>query len=192
MTTILALREGTNICMCADGAINNERDMRHSLFGVQKVQQIGEYLIGSAGCALLTNKVLDFLVKGDWLKEEEIPLERRLCLADGVTNLVRLRQDALVLIWGKKNGYCLYTQVLENPESTALIPTTFCNTMCDDVAAIGVGATPALAAYKALKKHAPHLSSRELLEACVECTGDVTMLTHSKPYFYQLKEDQQQ
>ena len=58
----------------------------------------------------------------------------------------------------------------------------------DDIAAIGSGGSYALAAARALKKHAPHMSSKEIVEEALHTAADIDIYTNHNLTILEIEE----
>lgn len=166
-TTIFAIQHNGSVAMAGDGQVTfgNTMVMKH---GAKKVRRLyrGEVLAGFAGSVA---DAITLFEKFEGKLEEyhgnlqraavELAKEWRM---DKVLHrleamMIVLNKDHLLLISG--NG-----EIIE-PD--------------DGILAIGSGGSFALAAGRALKKYAPHLSAREIAEASLLTAAEICVFTNN-------------
>jgi ATP-dependent HslUV protease subunit HslV len=166
-TTIFAIQHNGSVAMAGDGQVTfgNSMVMKH---GAKKVRRLyrGEVLAGFAGSVA---DAITLFEKFEGKLEEyhgnlqraavELAKEWRM---DKVLHrleamMIVLNKDHLLLISG--NG-----EIIE-PD--------------DGILAIGSGGSFALAAGRALKKFAPHLSAREIAEASLLTAAEICVFTNN-------------
>lgn len=166
-TTIFAIQHNGSVAMAGDGQVTfgNSMVMKH---GAKKVRRLyrGEVLAGFAGSVA---DAITLFEKFEGKLEEyhgnlqraavELAKEWRM---DKVLHrleamMIVLNKDHLLLISG--NG-----EIIE-PD--------------DGILAIGSGGSFAMAAGRALKKYAPHLSAREIAEASLLTAAEICVFTNN-------------
>ncbi|MDR7315947.1 ATP-dependent protease subunit HslV [Brevibacillus nitrificans] len=166
-TTIFAIQHNGSVAMAGDGQVTfgNSMVMKH---GAKKVRRLyhGEVLAGFAGSVA---DAITLFEKFEGKLEEyhgnlqraavEMAKEWRMdkVLQRLEAMMIVLNKDSLLLISG--NG-----EIIE-PD--------------DGILAIGSGGSFALAAGRALKKYAPHLSAREIAEASLLTAAEICVFTNT-------------
>ncbi|SDY46584.1 ATP-dependent protease subunit HslV [Thermoactinomyces sp. DSM 45892] len=166
-TTIFAIRHNGEAAIAGDGQVTfgNQMIMKH---GAKKVRHLykGKVLAGFAGSVA---DAITLFEKFEGRLEEfhgniaraavELAKEWRMdkVLRNLEAMLIVLNKDQLLLISG--NG-----EVIE-PD--------------DDVLAIGSGGSFALSAGRALKRHATHMSAKEIAQAALTVASEVCVFTNS-------------
>jgi ATP-dependent HslUV protease, peptidase subunit HslV len=166
-TTIFAVQHNGSVAMAGDGQVTfgNSMVMKH---GAKKVRRLyrGEVLAGFAGSVA---DAITLFEKFEGKLEEyhgnlqraavELAKEWRM---DKVLHrleamMIVMNRDHILLISG--NG-----EIIE-PD--------------DGILAIGSGGSFALAAGRALKRYAPHLSAREIAEAALQTAAEICVFTNN-------------
>jgi len=166
-TTIFAIQHNGSVAMAGDGQVTfgNSMVMKH---GAKKVRRLyrGEVLAGFAGSVA---DAITLFEKFEGKLEEyhgnlqraavELAKEWRMdkILRRLEAMMIVLNKDHLLLISG--NG-----EIIE-PD--------------DGILAIGSGGSFALAAGRALKSYAPHLSAREIAEASLRTAAEICVFTNN-------------
>jgi len=166
-TTIFAIQHNGSVAMAGDGQVTfgNSMVMKH---GAKKVRRLyrGEVLAGFAGSVA---DAITLFEKFEAKLEEyhgnlqraavELAKEWRMdkILRRLEAMMIVLNKDHLLLISG--NG-----EIIE-PD--------------DGILAIGSGGSFALAAGRALKTYAPHLSAREIAEASLRTAAEICVFTNN-------------
>lgn len=166
-TTIFAIRHNGEAAIAGDGQVTfgNQMIMKH---GAKKVRRLykGKVLAGFAGSVA---DAITLFEKFEGRLEEfhgniaraavELAKEWRMdkVLRNLEAMLIVLNKDQLLLISG--NG-----EVIE-PD--------------DDILAIGSGGSFALSAGRALKRHAPEMSAKEIAHAALTVASEVCVFTNS-------------
>ncbi|SFX35498.1 ATP-dependent HslUV protease, peptidase subunit HslV [Thermoactinomyces sp. DSM 45891] len=166
-TTIFAIRHNGEAAIAGDGQVTfgNQMIMKH---GAKKVRHLykGNVLAGFAGSVA---DAITLFEKFEGRLEEfhgniaraavELAKEWRMdkVLRNLEAMLIVLNKDQLLLISG--NG-----EVIE-PD--------------DDILAIGSGGSFALSAGRALKRHATHMSAKEIAQAALTVASEVCVFTNS-------------
>ncbi|MDQ0416866.1 ATP-dependent HslUV protease subunit HslV [Croceifilum oryzae] len=166
-TTIFAIRHNGEAAIAGDGQVTfgNQMIMKH---GAKKVRHLykGKVLAGFAGSVA---DAITLFEKFEGRLEEfhgniaraavELAKEWRMdkVLRNLEAMLIVLNKDQLLLISG--NG-----EVIE-PD--------------DDILAIGSGGSFALSAGRALKRHATHMSAKEIAQAALTVASEVCVFTNS-------------
>ncbi|GED70248.1 MULTISPECIES: ATP-dependent protease subunit HslV [Brevibacillus] len=166
-TTIFAIQHNGSVAMAGDGQVTfgNSMVMKH---GAKKVRRLyrGEVLAGFAGSVA---DAITLFEKFEGKLEEyhgnlqraavELAKEWRMdkILRRLEAMMIVLNKDHLLLISG--NG-----EIIE-PD--------------DGILAIGSGGSFALAAGRALKTYAPHLSAREIAEASLRTAAEICVFTNN-------------
>ena len=164
-TTVLGVRHNGQIALGADGQATMDKHVAKS--NVRKVRQLndGKVVTGFAGSTADAFMLLDRFEEklgahGNNLKRAAIELakdwRKDQYLRKLEAMMVVADRDELLILSGTGD-------VLE-PDS--------------DVAAIGSGAMYAQAAALALKKHAPHLSARQMVEDALHIAADICIYTN--------------
>ncbi|UYZ63548.1 ATP-dependent protease subunit HslV [Hymenobacter weizhouensis] len=164
-TTVLGVRHNGEVALGADGQATMDKHVAKS--NVRKVRKLqdGKIVTGFAGSTadafLLLDKFEEKLSGyGGQLRRAAIELAKEWRKDQYLRKLEAMMvvcdRDELLIIAGSGD-------VLE-PDS--------------DVAAIGSGAMYAQSAALALKKHAPHLSARQMVEEALHIAADICIYTN--------------
>jgi len=164
-TTVLGIRHNGEIALGADGQATMDKHVAKS--NVRKIRKLqdGKVVTGFAGSTadafMLLDKFDEKLTSyGGNLKRAAIELAKEWRKDQYLRKLEAMMvvadRDELLILSGTGD-------VLE-PDS--------------DVAAIGSGAMYAQAAALALKKHAPHLSARQMVEDALHIAADICIYTN--------------
>lgn len=164
-TTVLGVRHNGQVALGADGQATMDKHVAKS--NVRKVRKLheGKVVTGFAGSTadafLLLDKFEEKLGNyGGQLRRAAIELAKEWRKDQYLRKLEAMMvvcdKDELLIIAGSGD-------VLE-PDS--------------DVAAIGSGAMYAQAAALALKKHAPHLTARQMVEEALHIAADICIYTN--------------
>ncbi|MBC6698284.1 ATP-dependent protease subunit HslV [Hymenobacter puniceus] len=164
-TTVLGVRHNGQVALGADGQATMDKHVAKS--NVRKVRKLheGKVVTGFAGSTadafLLLDKFEEKLGNyGGQLRRAAIELAKEWRKDQYLRKLEAMMvvcdRDELLIIAGSGD-------VLE-PDS--------------DVAAIGSGAMFAQAAALALKKHAPHLTARQMVEEALHIAADICIYTN--------------
>ena len=164
-TTVLGVRHNGEIAVGADGQANMDKHVSKS--NVRKIRKLqdGRVVTGFAGSTADAFMLLDKFdeklgAHGGQLRRAAIELAKEWRKDQYLRKLEAMMvvadKDELLIIAGTGD-------VLE-PDS--------------DVAAIGSGAMYAQAAALALKKHAPHLSARQMVEDALHIAADICIYTN--------------
>ncbi|MCC3160587.1 ATP-dependent protease subunit HslV [Hymenobacter sp. 15J16-1T3B] len=164
-TTVLGIRHNGQVAVGADGQATMDKHVAKN--NVRKIRQLhgGKVVTGFAGSTADAFSLLERFEEklgqfGQNLKRAAIELakdwRKDQYLRKLEAMMVVADQDELLIIAGSGD-------VLE-PDS--------------DVAAVGSGAMYAQAAALALKKHAPHLTAREMVEEALHIAADICIYTN--------------
>jgi ATP-dependent HslUV protease, peptidase subunit HslV len=164
-TTVLGIRHNGQVAVGADGQATMDKHVAKS--NVRKIRQLhgGKVVTGFAGSTADAFSLLERFEEklgqfGQNLKRAAIELakdwRKDQYLRKLEAMMVVADRDELLIIAGSGD-------VLE-PDS--------------DVAAVGSGAMYAQAAALALKKHAPHLTAREMVEEALHIAADICIYTN--------------
>ncbi|OGX89256.1 HslU--HslV peptidase proteolytic subunit [Hymenobacter lapidarius] len=164
-TTVLGIRHNGEIALGADGQATMDKQVAKS--NVRKIRKLqdGKIVTGFAGSTADAFMLLDKFDEklngyGGNLKRAAIELAKEWRKDQYLRKLEAMMvvadKDELLILSGTGD-------VLE-PDS--------------DVAAIGSGAMYAQAAALALKKHAPHLSARQMVEDALHIAADICIYTN--------------
>ena len=187
MTTILATRDENKAYICTDGVLNDESAKRHLFHGVKKAIRIGNFLVASAGCSILTHEAR-LIVQNFNLQGDSLSLSQQNELCNAIKGVIKYKQEAHILLWGMNTGYVISSWILQDPNNEKNFhKEVICDEIKEDKFAIGAGGNTALAIYKALLELNSEESKPKLLETSVKWAGDVVMYTHSKPQLLTLE-----
>lgn len=164
-TTVLGIRHNGQVAVGADGQATMDKHVAKS--NVRKIRQLhgGKVVTGFAGSTADAFSLLERFEEklgqfGQNLKRAAIELakdwRKDQYLRKLEAMMVVADKDELLIIAGSGD-------VLE-PDS--------------DVAAVGSGAMFAQAAALALKKHAPHLTARQMVEEALHIAADICIYTN--------------
>ncbi|WBA43669.1 ATP-dependent protease subunit HslV [Hymenobacter canadensis] len=164
-TTVLGVRHNGQVALGADGQATMDKHVAKS--NVRKVRKLhdGKVVTGFAGSTADAFLLLDRFEEklgnyGGQLRRAAIELAKEWRKDQYLRKLEAMMvvcdKDELLIIAGSGD-------VLE-PDS--------------DVAAIGSGAMYAQAAALALKKHAPHLTARQMVEEALHIAADICIYTN--------------
>ncbi|NLF24426.1 MAG: ATP-dependent protease subunit HslV [Deltaproteobacteria bacterium] len=172
-TTILALSHKNTLVFGGDGQVTlNNTIMKHSANKIRKLQD-GKILAGFAGSAADAFTLFERF-EGK-LKEFSGQLGRAAVelAKDWRTDRYLRRLEAMLLVGDRDSIYLL------SGSGDVIQPD-------DGVAAIGSGGNFALAAARALVRHAPELSAREIAEASMQIASEICPFTNRNCVFEEL------
>ncbi len=166
-TTIFAVHHNGEAAMAGDGQVTfgNSMVMKH---GAKKVRRLyrGEVIAGFAGS--VADAITLFEKFEGKLEEYHGNLQRAAVelAKDWRADKILRRLEAMMIVMNK--DYLL----LVSGNGEIIEPD-------DGILAIGSGGSFALAAGRALKKFAPHLSAREIAEAALQTAAEICVFTNS-------------
>lgn len=167
-TTIFAIRHQGEGAMTGDGQVTfgNAMVMKHSARKVRRLYH-GQVVAGFAGS--VADALTLFEMFEGKLEEYKGNLQRAAVeLAKQWRQDKILRRLEAMMIVLDKNHLLLISGSGEVIEPD------------DGILAIGSGGAYALAAGRALKRHAPHLSAREIAEAALKIAGEICVYTNQQ------------
>lgn len=165
-TTIFAIHHNGEAAMAGDGQVTfgNSMVMKH---GAKKVRRLyrGEVLAGFAGS--VADAITLFEKFEAKLEEYHGNLQRAAVelAKEWRMDKVLRRLEAMMIVCNKNN------LLLISGNGEIIEPD-------DGILAIGSGGSFALAAGRALKRYAPHLSAREIAEASVRTAAEICVFTN--------------
>lgn len=164
-TTVLGVRHNGQIALGADGQATMDKHVAKN--NVRKVRQLndGKVVTGFAGSTADAFMLLDrfeekLAAYGNNLKRAAIELAK-----DWRKDQYLRKLEAMMVVCDKDE------LLIISGTGDVLEPDM-------DVAAIGSGAMYAQAAALALKKHAPHLSARQMVEDALHIAADICIYTN--------------
>jgi ATP-dependent HslUV protease subunit HslV len=164
-TTVLGVRHNGQIALGADGQATMDKTVAKN--NVRKVRQLndGKVVTGFAGSTADAFMLLDRFEEklsayGNNLKRAAIELAK-----DWRKDQYLRKLEAMMVVADKDE------LLIVSGTGDVLEPDM-------DVAAIGSGAMYAQAAALALKKHAPHLSARQMVEDALHIAADICIYTN--------------
>lgn len=165
-TTIFAIQHHGESAMAGDGQVTFGEAviMKHTATKVRKIYN-GEVLAGFAGSVADAFTLFD-MFEGK-LEQWNGNLERaavELAKEWRMDKMLR-RLEAMLVVMNKQ------TLLLVAGTGEVIEPD-------DGIVAIGSGGNYALAAGRALKEHAPHLSAKEIARAALKTAGDICVYTN--------------
>lgn len=166
-TTIFAIQHNGSVAMAGDGQVTfgNSMVMKH---GAKKVRRLyrGEVLAGFAGS--VADAITLFEKFEGKLEEYHGNLQRaavELAKEWRMDKILR-RLEAMMIVLNKEH------LLLISGNGEIIEPD-------DGILAIGSGGSFALAAGRALKTYAPHLSAREIAEASLRTAAEICVFTNN-------------
>lgn len=164
-TTVLGVMHNGKVALGADGqATMGDTVVKGHVRKIRKIDD-GRILVGFAGS---TSDAFTLLEKFD----EKLNMYRSALQRAAVelakewrTDRYLRRLEAMLIVMGKEEGYVI------SGTGDVLAPD-------DEVLSIGSGSNYARAAALALKKHAPHLSAREIVEEALTIAADICIYTN--------------
>lgn len=166
-TTIFAVQHNGSVAMAGDGQVTfgNSMVMKH---GAKKVRRLyrGEVLAGFAGS--VADAITLFEKFEGKLEEYHGNLQRAAVelAKEWRMDKVLRRLEAMMIVVNKEHI------LLISGNGEIIEPD-------DGILAIGSGGAYALAAGRALKKFAPHLSAREIAEAALQTAAEICVFTNN-------------
>lgn len=166
-TTIFAVHHNGEAAMAGDGQVTfgNSMVMKH---GAKKVRRLyrGEVVAGFAGS--VADAITLFEKFEGKLEEYHGNLQRAAVelAKEWRTNKMLRQLEAMMLVMNREN------LLLISGNGEIIEPD-------DGILAIGSGGSFALAAGRALKKYAPHLSAREIAHASLQTAAEICVFTNS-------------
>lgn len=166
-TTIFAIQHNGSVAMAGDGQVTfgNSMVMKH---GAKKVRRLyrGEVLAGFAGS--VADAITLFEKFEGKLEEYHGNLQRAAVelAKEWRMDKVLRRLEAMMIVLNKEH------LLLISGNGEIIEPD-------DGILAIGSGGSFALAAGRALKTYAPHLSAREIAEASLRTAAEICVFTNN-------------
>ncbi|CAM3400104.1 MULTISPECIES: ATP-dependent protease subunit HslV [Brevibacillus] len=166
-TTIFAVQHNGSVAMAGDGQVTfgNSMVMKH---GAKKVRRLyrGEVLAGFAGS--VADAITLFEKFEGKLEEYHGNLQRAAVelAKEWRMDKVLHRLEAMMIVVNREHI------LLISGNGEIIEPD-------DGILAIGSGGSFALAAGRALKRYAPHLSAREIAEASLQTAADICVFTNN-------------
>ncbi|GEK57385.1 HslU--HslV peptidase proteolytic subunit [Marinococcus halophilus] len=165
-TTIYAVHHGGKAAMAGDGQVTLGQQvvMKHTARKVRKLYN-GKVLAGFAGSVADAFTLFDLFEEKleQWsgnLQRAAVELAK-----DWRSDKTLRRLEAMLIVMDKS------TMLLVAGTGEVIEPD-------DDMLAIGSGGNYALSAGRALKKHATHLTAREMAKASLETAADICVFTN--------------
>lgn len=175
-TTIFAVHHKGEAAMAGDGQVTfgNSMVMKH---GAKKVRRLyrGEVLAGFAGS--VADAITLFEKFETKLEEYHGNLQRAAVelAKEWRADKILRRLEAMMIVMNKEH------LLLVSGNGEIIEPD-------DGILAIGSGGSFALAAGRALKRYAPHLSAREIAEAALLTAAEICVFTNSNLVIEEMKE----
>lgn len=175
-TTIFAVHHNGGAAMAGDGQVTfgNSMVMKN---GAKKVRRLyrGEVIAGFAGS--VADAITLFEKFEGKLEEYHGNLQRAAVelAKDWRSDKVLRRLEAMMIVMNKDN------LLLVSGNGEIIEPD-------DGILAIGSGGSFALAAGRALKKYAPHLSAREIAQASLLTAAEICVFTNSNLVVEEIKQ----
>lgn len=165
-TTIFAVKHNGTAAIAGDGQVTfgNQMIMKH---GAKKIRRLyrGQVLAGFAGSVADAITLFD-LFEG---KLEEfhgnLPRAAVELAKEWRSDKILRKLEAMMIVVNKE------TMLLLSGNGEVIEPD-------DDVLAIGSGGSFALAAGRALKRHAPHLTARKMAEEALKVASEICVFTN--------------
>ncbi|MDE5412975.1 ATP-dependent protease subunit HslV [Alkalihalobacterium chitinilyticum] len=167
-TTIFAIQHNGQCAMTGDGQVTfgNAVVMKHTAKKVRKIYQ-GKVIAGFAGS--VADAFTLFEKFEGRLEEYNGNLQRASVelAKEWRSDKVLRRLEAMLIVMNKEH------LLLVSGTGEVIEPD-------DGILSIGSGGNYALSAGRALKKHAPHLSAKEIAMAALETAGDICVYTNKQ------------
>lgn len=165
-TTIFAVRHNGSAAIAGDGQVTfgNQMIMKH---GAKKVRRLyrGQVLAGFAGS--VADAITLFEKFEGKLEEFQGNLQRAAVelAKEWRTDKILRKLEAMMIVVNKE------TMLLISGNGEVIEPD-------DDILAIGSGGSFALSAGRALKRHAPEMSAKEIAKAALQIASEVCVFTN--------------